>query len=307
MGVMIAGVTGLGSVMLICCGGLLLLQPAKPPQGFVASVAVNTPTQPASEPITSQKTPRRSKQDAEVNNVTAIDIFGKNGSVASPTATTAAVPKERPKPTIQPTLLDIDDRTFKVPSFREWSARAGGFKVIAKFEKMVDGQVELSKKTGGVAKVTLEKLAAADVDYVRNILSMHPKAKVVMGKVLAVASSHSLLLSEDGTQKFVELYGIATPEPGEDVYHEAKEALTNMVVDKHVWVEWTETNKDSKLIGIVYVDGRNVNLELVAAGMAWHDIWVSADPRLANAEFIAREKKLGLWKVPNSVPPWEHQ
>ena len=37
----------------------------------------------------------------------------------------------------------------------------------------------------------------------------------------------------------------------------------------------------------------------------WHYKKYSRDPELAQLAFQARSKKVGLWKEPNSVPPWE--
>ncbi len=302
--VIVVGAVALGMFMLLCCGGLLLMNPANTPQTAAAPTAVSVTPKPAKDPVVAPVTPPNAKPVGEVDNVTASDIFG---SAAPAEAATPLAPKERAKSSIPPTGLDVDDRSVKVPPFREWNARAGGFKVAAKFVKLADGQVELLKQSGGVAKVPLEKLSRIDVDYVQDLIRVHPKANVIIGKVLAAASSNSVLISEEGTQKIIELYGIATPEPGQEYYREAKEDLSNRVRDKYVWVEWIEMSKDSKPIGIIYVDGRNANLDLVADGMAWHDIRVSADQRLANAEFMAREKRLGFWKLPNPTPPWDQR
>ena len=305
---LVAGVMLLATCMFFCCGGLLLFRPRNLQTSSVVSavpVPVPVPVQGAvasTEPKAQDTLASNSKPVGEVNNLTAADIFGSataiEASDVSPVIT---------KSNVQPTGLDVDDRSVKSPPFREWNARAGGFKTTAKFIKMTDGQIELQKQGGSVAKVPLEKLSRVDVEYVQDLIRVHPTANIIIGKVLAAASSNSILLSEEGKQVFVELYGIATPGPGQEYYREAKEDLTNKVVGKHVWVEWLETNKDSKPIGIVYVNGRNANLELVADGVAWHDVRVSADQRLANAEFIARQKKLGLWKLGNPLPPWEHR
>jgi len=55
----------------------------------------------------------------------------------------------------------------------------------------------------------------------------------------------------------------------------------------------------------VKADGRDLSLELVKAGMAWHYRKYSDDPVLAAAEKKARAARLGLWSMPNPVPPWE--
>lgn len=62
------------------------------------------------------------------------------------------------------------------------------------------------------------------------------------------------------------------------------------------------------IVAQVWVDGIDVNREMVAAGMAWvYPQYCNApeceDWRAAEAE--AQTGKVGLWVQPNAVPPWE--
>ena len=50
-----------------------------------------------------------------------------------------------------------------------------------------------------------------------------------------------------------------------------------------------------------------MSLELIKAGLAWHYKRYSSDPVLAKAEEQARRQKLGLWSMPNPIPPWEYR
>jgi endonuclease YncB( thermonuclease family) len=55
----------------------------------------------------------------------------------------------------------------------------------------------------------------------------------------------------------------------------------------------------------VFVDGVDVNRELVAQGLAWHYVKYSDDEGLAEAEAAAREAGVGLWADEGAVAPWE--
>jgi len=66
-----------------------------------------------------------------------------------------------------------------------------------------------------------------------------------------------------------------------------------------------KVDRYGRIVGRVYVDGLDVNRELVARGMAWVYRKYSNDPELLRLEAEAREKGLGLWADPNPVPPWE--
>ncbi len=64
-------------------------------------------------------------------------------------------------------------------------------------------------------------------------------------------------------------------------------------------------------MGFVLVDGQDVNLAQVKAGMAWFyryyqkELSVENRQRYAQAEDKARANKKGLWQNKSPLPPWE--
>ena len=60
-----------------------------------------------------------------------------------------------------------------------------------------------------------------------------------------------------------------------------------------------------RIVGRVYVDGIDVNQELVAQGYAWVYRKYSNDAELLRLEADAKQKGLGLWAEANPIPPWE--
>ena len=58
-------------------------------------------------------------------------------------------------------------------------------------------------------------------------------------------------------------------------------------------------------IGILIIDGKDINLLSVRKGFSWHYTAYSKDEAYALAEKYARRKKIGLWKPDDPVPPWE--
>ena len=57
---------------------------------------------------------------------------------------------------------------------------------------------------------------------------------------------------------------------------------------------------------MVLPDGRNLNRELVNAGLAWwYRQYARNDRELERMEAEARKAKRGLWADLNPVPPWE--
>jgi hypothetical protein len=61
------------------------------------------------------------------------------------------------------------------------------------------------------------------------------------------------------------------------------------------------------LVARVIVDGTDVSLALVEAGLAWHYKQYSDDPILAAAEVVAKAKKVGVWSLPYPTAPWAYR
>ncbi len=80
---------------------------------------------------------------------------------------------------------------------------------------------------------------------------------------------------------------------------------------QQVTIEYKKRDRYGRILGKVLLDGVDVCLEQVKAGLAWHykkyqHEQSSNDQRLyANAEIRAREERLGLWRENNPNPPWE--
>ena len=67
----------------------------------------------------------------------------------------------------------------------------------------------------------------------------------------------------------VRLLGINSPERGEDYYAEAKEFLENLILNKSVELEFgQEKDKYGRGLAYVFLNGENVNVEMVEKGFA---------------------------------------
>ena len=101
------------------------------------------------------------------------------------------------------------------------------------------------------------------------------------------------------------LSGIDAPELGQDFGKRSKQALADKVADKQVTVETHGKDRYGRTLGTIYVGERNINLEMVAEGMAWwHKRYAPKDAALEKAESAARAGKLGLW-AGKPIEPWE--
>lgn len=112
-------------------------------------------------------------------------------------------------------------------------------------------------------------------------------------------------LDENKVQHKIRLDGIDAPELGQPFGRAAKQALSDKVFGKDVVVEPKTKDRYGRTIGHVLVDGRDVNLEMLAEGMAWHFKQYDDDARRAQAEEESRAGGKGLWADEHAEPPWE--
>ena len=86
-----------------------------------------------------------------------------------------------------------------------------------------------------------------------------------------------------------------------------------MVFDKDVTVEYDKIDRYGRLVGKIILNGVDVCLEQIKAGMAWHykdyeDEQTPADRDLyARAEDEARNARRGLWADANPIEPSEYR
>lgn len=128
--------------------------------------------------------------------------------------------------------------------------------------------------------------------------------EVLQGKVVSVADGDTLRMVVDGREVTVRLEGIDAPERRQAFGNRSRGALAEMVAQRNVSVLSLGLDQFGRTLGIVTVDGENINARLVAEGWAWR-YKHSRDEELARLEAEARRERRGLWEDRDPVPPWE--
>lgn len=119
-----------------------------------------------------------------------------------------------------------------------------------------------------------------------------------------------VVLDSDKVQHKVRLAGIDAPERRQAFGTRSHQALASAVFRKTVVLDWNKKDRYGRLVAKVLLSDRDVGLELVAAGLAWHfkAYQREQDPadrtRYSNAERDARSANVGLWSDPRPIPPW---
>lgn len=75
---------------------------------------------------------------------------------------------------------------------------------------------------------------------------------------------------------------------------------------KQVKVTYSERDKYDRLLGTVWFGGEDINLRMVAEGMAWCYHY-SRNAKYAAAQDAARTRRIGLWADPNAQDPWAYR
>lgn len=125
--------------------------------------------------------------------------------------------------------------------------------------------------------------------------------------VIAVIEGDLLSVQRDGAAGVVRLYAVDTPEQGQTFADESRKMASDLALNKEVKVNvLTRDNLGKEVAWVTLPDGRNLNQELVAAGMAWWDQKHAEDDRglkKSNAQAISEKK--GLWTESTPLAPWD--
>jgi micrococcal nuclease len=111
----------------------------------------------------------------------------------------------------------------------------------------------------------------------------------------------------DGREERVRLWGIDAPESKQPWGTRAKQFTGDLAFGKTVTVRVRDIDRYKRtVVEIILPDGRNLNQELVRAGLAWwYRQFAKRDTVLPVLEEEARAAKRGLWADPSPTPPWE--
>jgi len=130
-------------------------------------------------------------------------------------------------------------------------------------------------------------------------------------KVVKVTDGDTVnVLDRTKTLHKIRLQGIDAPERKQAFGRKSTQNLAKYVAGQNVEVEYNKRDKYKRIVGKLIRNGRDINLQQVKDGFAWHykeyqNEQSKQDRTLySEAEVKARSKKLGLWSA-KAMPPWE--
>jgi len=141
-----------------------------------------------------------------------------------------------------------------------------------------------SSKMSPTRKILLILFSVTAIIYLSTtpLLARNPIC-TVDGIVTHVSDGDTVKLeTAEGAKLKIRLYGIDAPEmekisrrtgtvskPGQPFGEEAYEALKSKMLDSKVKVDIMAIDRYKRMVGIVYLDNKNINLEMVKEGWAW--------------------------------------
>jgi len=135
-------------------------------------------------------------------------------------------------------------------------------------------------------------------------------SQVFTGRVVRIADGDTVTIL-DGTnaQHRIRLQGIDAPESHQAFGTQSKRNLSNLIFDREVTVEYEKTDQYGRIVGKIWLNGTDVNLEQIKSGMAWHYKEYQREQSAADRELYvraedeARSAHRGLWADSDPIEP----
>lgn len=151
-------------------------------------------------------------------------------------------------------------------------------------------------------------------------VSSFAKPTDISGKAVHIDDGDTLILLVNESQEvIIRLASIDAPEAshtkketgriGQPYSDQSRNHLAQLVKGKVIDAHCFETDRYGREVCELFAEGRSVNKEMVAKGLAWANLSGRGkylrDKSLIEIEAVARSNRLGLWTGQNPVAPWE--
>lgn len=140
----------------------------------------------------------------------------------------------------------------------------------------------------------------------------HVLAATIEGMVVRVSDGDTITLIDSNQRKYrVRFLGIDAPEKNQKYGQICGRSLKSKLEGNNVVVEYRNKDRYGRILGTVFFDGHNINLEQISEGCAWFYRYYSGNvswkwrDAYKDAENKARSNRNGLWKDSHPTPPWD--
>ena len=128
----------------------------------------------------------------------------------------------------------------------------------------------------------------------------------ISGKVIKISDGDTITILDSNNRKHkIRLDKIDAPELKQYFGINAKNHLVSLIFGKQVKVIYRKKDRYKRILGIVYLQEKEINLQMVKDGFAWHYSYFDNTKSYIEAEQKAKQNKSGLWIQENPVIPYE--
>ena len=125
-------------------------------------------------------------------------------------------------------------------------------------------------------------------------------------RVISVSDGDTITIMMNGEKQKIRLYGIDTPEINQSFGTEAKQFLSDQILNKEVEIEVKDTDRYKRLVAIVYLNNKSMNELLLKEGWAWwYEAYSKKEYKYRELQEEAQRRKRGMWRNKGNIPPWE--
>ncbi len=155
-------------------------------------------------------------------------------------------------------------------------------------------------------------------------LALSAQAETFSAKVIVVMDGDTVMVLRGGQKLKIRLANIDAPEKDQSFGKQSRDSLLELVGKKQVQVDSQAIDQYGRIVGLISIDGLNVNQEQVQRGMAWAaEGWrqsrrVPTGVPLAGAnshyhtdktyiglQSDAQRSRRGLWAQTSPQAPWQ--
>ena len=88
-------------------------------------------------------------------------------------------------------------------------------------------------------------------------------------RVISVSDGDTITIMMNGEKQKIRLYGVDTPEMDQSFGTEAKQFLSDQILNRDVEIEAKDTDRYKRLVAVVYLNNKSMNELLLKEGWAW--------------------------------------
>jgi endonuclease YncB( thermonuclease family) len=137
---------------------------------------------------------------------------------------------------------------------------------------------------------------------------------VIAGRVVHISDGDTFIIEkENGERVTVRIHAIDAPELSQEFGRESRENLRALIDNQQVEIRQQTTDQFRRTVGQVFSNGKDIGLEQVAGGFAWHFKQYAKQQPLderkayADAEESARNGRRGLWQNGQAENPQDYR